>query len=316
MHHVQGVEGAAGRGLRARVFAAVLPAAAAAVLILGTLAATAGAAAAPDPPSKLADGDPLAAAATTTGTVALPESEDARKAVLSLPRADMEKLAKGDPLEFMRQSLKWTDQQIQEYTCQFKKIENIEGKLRKPELISMKFRATKFSVYLKWVQDPSKGQEAIYVDGANSGKVWVHPSGVLGVLFRKVSVDPTSKDALKHSRRPVTSAGMANMLRVVIPQCEEAKTNGDLKLTYEGLRDVGGRPTYVFRRVLPQKGDYPCDVCLIYIDAQYFCCVRTDAYDWNGDLISHYSYVDLQVNPGLKDTDFSPDNGDYGFRLF
>jgi len=259
------------------------------------------------------------AKASPTGTVAdpkTPESEGALKAVWPKTVAEMEKIAKADPLEFLRMSLKWADEKVADYTCQFQKIENIEGTLRKPETMRMKFRAGTFSIYLKWLLEPSKGQEVIYVEGANEGKAWVHPSGFIGVLFRKVSVDPLSKAALKHSRRPVTNAGMANMLRIIVPQCEEALANGDLKLTYEGIRDEGGRPAYVFKRVLPKKGDYPCDVLLIYIDQQYFVCVRSDSFDWSGELQSHYSYFDIIINPGLSDTDFDPDNGDYGFRLW
>jgi outer membrane lipoprotein-sorting protein len=129
-------------------------------------------------------------------------------------------------------------------------------------------------------------------------------------------LDPTGKQALKHSRRPLTFAGMANMLRLVIPQCEKAKANGDLTLKYEGIRHVDGRPAYVFKRVLPQKNDYPCPVLIIYIDRQFLTCVRTDAYDWDGTLLSQYIYTDVQINPGLKDEDFSTDNREYNFRLF
>jgi hypothetical protein len=250
----------------------------------------------------------------------MPTSEGAKKAVYPKKVEEMEKAAKADPLEFLRTSLKWTDDTVLEYTCQFKKIENIGGTLHKPETMLLKFRAAPFAVYIKWVQEPSKGQEAIYAEGTNNGKAAVHPAGVVGVMFRRVDVAPDSKDALKHSRRPVTNAGMANMIRIIIPQCEEAQKAGDLKLTYEGLRNEGGRPAYVFKRVLPKpapgKPEYACDVLLIYIDQQYLTCIRTDAFDWGGELISHYSYYDLNINPGLDEKEFDTNNADYGFRLF
>jgi hypothetical protein len=129
-------------------------------------------------------------------------------------------------------------------------------------------------------------------------------------------VDPAGKTALKHSRRPLTNAGMANMLRLIIPQCEAALANHDLTLTYEGIRDQDGRPAYVFKRVLPNRNDYPCSVLTIYVDREYLACVRTDAYDWDGGLLSQYTYSDLVINPGLTDLDFDPDNKDYSYRLF
>jgi hypothetical protein len=244
-------------------------------------------------------------------------SPEAKTAVLTDSPEQMQKLAASDPLEFLRKSLKWCDERVGEYTCQFQKQEKIDGTLMKTETMLMKFRAKTFSLYVKWIGDVSAGQEAIYVEGKNDGKVAVHPSGLLGVLFlRKVMVEPTSKLALKHSRRPLTFAGMANMLRLIIPQCEKARANGDLTLTYEGLRDQNGRPAYVFKRVLPNKNDYPCPVLTIYIDQQFLICVRTDAYDWDGTLLSQYIYTDILINPGLKDEVFDVDNRDYNFRVF
>jgi hypothetical protein len=254
------------------------------------------------------------ALASAAPAPALPEG--AKSAVFTDSPENMQKLAAGDPLEFLRKSLKWCDERVGEYTCQFQKQEKIDGALLKTETMQMKFRAKTFSLYIKWVGDVYAGQEAIYVEGKNDGKVAVHPSGLLGVLIRKVMVEPTSKLALKHARRPLTFAGMANMLRLVIPQCEKAKANGDLTLTYEGVRDNNGRPAYVFKRVLPNKNDYPCPVLTIYIDQQFLICVRTDAYDWDGTLLSQYIYSDILINPGLKDEDFDVDNRQYNFRVF
>lgn len=243
-------------------------------------------------------------------------SEGVRKAVFTDSPEEMQKLAAKDPLEFLRKSLRWCDERVLEYTCQFQKQEKIDGVILKTETMQMKFRAKTFGLYLKWVGDVTAGQEALYVDGQNDGKVAVHPSGFFGVLVHKVMVEPTSKLALKHSRRPLTFAGMANMLRLVIPQCEKAKANGDLTLTYEGIRDQNGRPAYVFKRVLPNKNDYPCPVLTIYIDRQFLICVRTDAYDWDGTLLSQYIYTDILINPGLKDEDFDVGNREYGFHIF
>jgi len=257
-------------------------------------------------------GAALAAGAAET---APPLSPGARQAVYPKPQAEMEALARKDPLAFLREALRWHDERISGYTCAFTKQENIGGELQKAQAMHMKLRLKPFSLYVRWTDGVSKGQEAIYAEGKNGGKVVAHPPGILGFLVRKVLIDPNSKTALKHSRKPLTNAGMGNMLRLVIPQCEQAQARGDLTLTYEGLREVGGRPTYVFKRVLPNKHDYPCSILLVYIDTQFLLCVRSDAYDWEGQLISQYVYTDLDLNPVLNDEHFSPDNKDYGFRL-
>lgn len=109
---------------------------------------------------------------------------------------------------------------------------------------------------------------------------------------------------------------MGNMLRLVLAQSEEAKSSGDLVLTYDGTREEGGRPAYMFTRTLPNKRGYPCAVLTIYIDRETLACVRTDSYDWSGSLFAHYSYSNIMINVGLVDRDFDPDNRDYGYRLF
>jgi hypothetical protein len=231
-------------------------------------------------------------------------------------REVLEPEVRKDPLAFLQRARDWAEARIGDYTCHFQKLERIDGELQKPEQMRMKFRADPFSVYLKWTGGPSEGQEALYVDGKYKDKVQVHPSGILGVIFRKVALDPTGKTARKHSRRPLTMAGMVNMVRLVTKQCEEAHKRGDLTLTYEGIRNEGGRPAYVLKRLLPKGKGYPCETLVIFIDTETLACTRSDAYDWNGELISHYFYTHIDYAPNLTDRDFDTSNSNYGYRLF
>ena len=229
---------------------------------------------------------------------------------------EMEKQAREDPLQFLRTALRWSETRVTDYTGRFEKQERIKDELRPTETMQMKFRTQPFSVYLKWIADPSKGQEAIYVEGRYDGKAVVHPSGLLGFLFRKVTLDPLGKLALRHSRRPVTLFGMDHMLRLVLSQCELAQANGDLQLTYAGIRRLNDRPVYAFKRTLPKKDEYQCHVLFIYIDQQFLTCTYTEAYLWDGSLLSRYAYLDLVLNGGLTDEAFDPENRQYAFRLF
>jgi len=219
---------------------------------------------------------------------------------------EMEALAKAKPLEFLKQSLQWYTDHIEDYTCDFTRVEEIKGELQNPETMHMKFREKPFSIRLKFVT-PDEGQDVTYVDGKYDGKIVVHPVGLLGVLCPTVKLSPTGDLAMKHSRRPITAGGFGNMLRLIIPQCETAQANGDLKLEYLGIRQEGGRPAYVFKRTLPQGKNYPCYVLTVYIDQQFFLPIRSDAFNWDGSLISQYRYTNLVPNPGLTNADFDPD---------
>ena len=294
-------------------------------VMIAALARAAGGAGADDPPAQPVSNAPAAAPAKpaagdpAAAPVAAAPAKSAggpQQAVYPVSRQEMEKAAARDPLEFLRVALKWSDEKITDYTCLFRKQERIGGELRACESMQMKLRVDTFSVYVKWTGDQSRGQEVLYVQGRNDGNAIAHPSGILGILFRKVAIDPAGKTALKHSRGPITVAGMANMLRLVIPQCELAKANGDLQLTFRGVREESGRPAYFFKRTLPNTNKYPCAILGIYIDCEYLACVRTDAYDWDGGLLSQYIYSDLNINPGLTDDDFDVDNREYNFRMF
>jgi hypothetical protein len=280
------------------------------MLVLGAAMVSAALCAESPAPAKAPAKDPAKAPAKADPPAA------ALHAVYPRGPDEMEPQARRNPLEFLRTALKWSDERIIDYTCQFEKQENIDGELHKVETMRMKFRTKPFSVFVKWAEEPSKGQEVLYVEGANAGKAIVHPSGLLAFLLHRVSIDPLSKTALKHSRRPITLAGMANMLRLVIPQCERARGFGDLKLTYEGSRPLAGRLCYVFKRVLPKKNNYPCAVLVVYIDQQYMTCTSTETYDWDGSLLGRYTYTDLIINPGLTNDVFDPENREYNFRLF
>jgi hypothetical protein len=294
-------------------------------VLVAAIARAAGGADAVSPSAKPVSTAPAAAPAKPAATapaaapVAAAPAKPAggpKQAVYPVARPEMEKAAARDPLEFLRVALKWSDEKITDYTCLFRKQERIGGELRACESMQMKLRVDTFSVYVKWTGDQSRGQEVLYVQGRNDGNAIAHPSGVLGVLFRRVALDPAGKTALKYSRRPITAAGMANMLRLVIPQSELAKANGDLQLTFRGVREESGRPAYFFKRVLPNTNNYPCSVLGIYIDCEYLACLRTDAYDWDGRLVSQYIYSELSINPGLTDDDFDVDNREYNFRMF
>lgn len=272
------------------------------------------------------DGPRTVAAALAAGTLAVlatlvPAAEkladltpEARRAVYPRRPSTMEDEIRRDPLAFLKLAERWHEGNVQGYACEFSRREFVKGKLRPEEVVFLKLREDPLGIYMKWIKGKTKGREAIYAEGEHGGKVVVHPSGLAGILFRKVKIDPESDFAKKHSRRPITKAGMLNQLKVLIPQIEDARDKGELTLTYEGVREVDGRSAYTVLRTLPEGKGWPCHKLYLYIDTRFLVCLRTEAYDWVGNLVSDYVYRDLTINPGLTDHDFDPDNRDYSYR--
>src|SRR5689334_23119440 len=75
---------------------------------------------------------------------------------------------------------------IDNYTANFHRVEFVDGKLTPEEVAFLKFKRP-FKVYFRWIK-PSKGQESLYVDGANHNKIRAHASGM--VSFVTVNLDP------------------------------------------------------------------------------------------------------------------------------
>ncbi|MBD3274787.1 MAG: DUF1571 domain-containing protein, partial [Candidatus Marinimicrobia bacterium] len=63
---------------------------------------------------------------------------------------------------------------VQDYVCIFNKQERIDGELLPMETVRLKFKKP-FSVYMRWIEDPRKGMEVMYVRGENNGKIIAHP---------------------------------------------------------------------------------------------------------------------------------------------
>ncbi len=238
---------------------------------------------------------------------------EARAAIYPHGASRVEPVVRRDPLAFLKLAESWHEARIHGYTATFSRRELVKGKLQPWEVVSLKFREQPLGIYMKWIKGKGKGQEALYAEGKHDGKVLVHPSGLTGLLFPKVKIAPEGDFAKKHSRRPITEAGMLNQLKVIIPQIEEARDKGDLTLEYVGLRDVDERPAYTILRTLPEGKGWPCHKLYLYLDARFLVCVRTEAYDWQDRLVSDYIYSDLTINPGLTDEDFDPDNDEYGY---
>ncbi len=87
---------------------------------------------------------------------------------------------------------------IPDYQCNFTKQERIGGDLSKVQQISLKMRHEPLSIYMKW-RSGETGQQVIYVEGQNDGKMLVKAGGLKGRLGT-LSLDPNSALAMSQSR--------------------------------------------------------------------------------------------------------------------
>lgn len=222
--------------------------------------------------------------------------------------------ANPDPLELMEQCQK-SYEALTDYTATFIKEQRVRGKLKKPETVFMKFKKP-FSIYMKWIKNPDEGKEVIYVEGENDGKILAHLGGIIGLItpttFR---MEPTHPIAMGGNLKPVTAAGLGNMIESLLEVFYLARDKGDLKAVCKGTTLYNGRTVFVVERYLPNKEEYPNQFALIYIDKELMLPVYYAAYDNEQNLLEKYAYKNLNLNVGLTEKDYDKSNPEYKYPL-
>jgi len=215
-----------------------------------------------------------------------------------------------DPLQMVyacRQAYK----SVNDFTAIMHRRERLWGQMQPEETILIKFRNQPFSVYMKWIKEPHKTREAIYVENQNDGKIVAHE--VVGLVNWMRKVSPNDPEARKQSHHPITEAGIGKAIESLIRVCETAQKAGDLQICYVGEQPVDNRPTDMLMRVLPQKPEYPYHVLLMYIDKELGLPIKFVTLNWDYEPETIYTYTDLKVNVGLTDEDFNYKNKQYGY---
>jgi len=106
-------------------------------------------------------------------------------------------------------ALRWANdgmgniEKLSDYSATLIKRERLDGKLGEYQHMYVKVRHKPFSVYMYFIAPAKiKGQEVIYVDGKDDGKMWAHTVGVRDKLFGKVLIPPDGPIAME-GQRPI-----------------------------------------------------------------------------------------------------------------
>lgn len=213
-------------------------------------------------------------------------------------------------LQLARERLGAMQQNIKDYSCVFTKRERVNGKLLPYEQMFMKVRHQPFSVYMYFLgPEEVKGQQVVYVEGQNSGKMIAQPVGLKG-KFGPYHLDPNGRFAMEGQRYPITNAGFVNLTIQLInegirdrqyPQCEVKQ--------YKGAK-VAGRTCTVTEIIHPQLPQFEFHKARIFVDDELNIPIRLESYLWpeqpGGEPLplEEYTYTNLKFNNGFTDADF------------
>ena len=225
-------------------------------------------------------------------------------------------------LRFAKQAQEKMEKNIQDYSATLLKRERYHGKLGDPQTILVKIRHQPFSVHVCLLDAKgNRGDEAIYVDGQNDGKLLGHTTGLTGKLLGTVSLKPDGPIAMQGQRYPMTELGVLNLCRRLIEVGEEDLQHEECEVKFQRGQQFQDRACTRIEVTHPVRRDYfRFHVARIFVDEQRNVPLRYEAYDWpespGGEpvLLEQYEYRDLKLNCGLTDADFDPKNPEYQFR--
>jgi hypothetical protein len=212
---------------------------------------------------------------------------------------------------------------VQDYTATIYKQERYLGFLRPLETCTVKIRSKPFSAYMKFSSPENlKGQEAIYVEGANDGKLVGHAGSGVAALLGAKWLEPNGPIAMLNQRYPITELGVENLVRRLIEVGTHDEQFGECSVWQNNNAMVGDRPCISFTVLHPEKrSSFIFHIARIFVDKELQVPLHYEAYDWPdnpGDppkLLERYTYANLKTNVGLTDADFDPRNPEYGFGL-
>ncbi|GIW97701.1 MAG: hypothetical protein KatS3mg111_1034 [Pirellulaceae bacterium] len=178
-----------------------------------------------------------------------------------------------------------------------------------------------FAVYLKFEAPPSAaGREVIWVRGENDNKLVAHEGGLKGRLLGRMWLDPTGPVAMFGNKYPITEIGLLRMVETLLERAEQLDylRNADIR-QYDAV-PVGEVPCRLYEIRVPEKGPNRLfHLAQIYVDTERMIPLKYAAYGWptTADspplLEEEYTYLEVELNVGLTDMDFDPNNPGYEF---
>ncbi len=211
---------------------------------------------------------------------------------------------------------------IEDYSCTFFKRERIDGELGEHESMFVKVRHRPFSVYMYFLSPPAKrGQEVIWIEGANDGKMWAHTTGLQHKVVGTVSLNPTGMIAMQGNRYPITDAGVLNLIERLIVIGRADTKYGECEVKFFQGAKVSGRTATCIQVVHPvPRKNFLFHLARIYVDEELSLPIRYEAYNWPSSeggpplLTEEYTYLNLKLNNGFTDADFDIENSQYRFK--
>lgn len=199
---------------------------------------------------------------------------------------------------------------VQDYTCLLSKKEWVDGKYVVWNNVIYKFRKPD-CYYMKWTEGENFGREIIYAGKKYGYQLEVHLGGMLNVA--NFSLDPKGFIALRSSRHPIMESDFGFILRMIQQNVRKAQKEKSAVIDCLGEAEIGGRKVRKYRAEFPKGRGFINHIIHLSVDDETDLPMRIEMYDWDEKLVESYTFTNLKINTGLKDSDFDTENDSYGY---
>lgn len=209
------------------------------------------------------------------------------------------------------------------YSAKFIKQERLGNSLTEVQVIQFRMFHNPKKISMKWEGGQDAGQRVVYVEGENGGDMLVRKQKGFEARLGVIPLAPAGSLALKHSRYPVTKAGLLELTKVIREQ-RALDLKHDSGITSKMLehQQLDGHEVIVFSIEYDNSKLAPDDKheyrkTLIYLDAatKFPVCVRT--FGWpdkihganpekldQTTLLELYAYKDIDLAPRISQEEF------------
>lgn len=228
-------------------------------------------------------------------------------------------------IELAQEMLAHMRANVHDYRGTLVKHERIGGKLGEETRMGFKIRnpvaspAAGLAAYLKFSEPRSaRGREVIWVDGRNDNRLTVHEGGFLNLL--RVQLAPDSSLAMLGNKYPITEIGMLRLAEKLLEKIDRGVDLSQCVIETREQQMVGDRPCRLIQVTQPKSvpgADFY--IAQVFLDTERQIPLRYAAFLWperedeTPPLEEEYTYLDVELNVGLTDSDFDPDNRAYNY---
>lgn len=233
-----------------------------------------------------------------------------------------------EALQIARSGLAHMQANLKDYRCRMVKRERVQGVLMPESEMHLKVQCgltegeqiiRPMRVYLRF-ERPSNiaGREVIWCQDKHDGRLLAHEGGLLGKLGY-ASLDPLGEKAMEGNAYPISEIGLMNLVRQLIYRGEHDLKPDQVRVEMSDDQPVGDRSCRQIQlHLLTPHEELAFDRAEIFIDTERQIPLRYAAYgspdkDGNSQVLEEYTYLDVQTNVGLDESDFDPSNQEYEF---